>query len=214
MSPNAGQYEDSPMTRIFGGLLRHSWTQSWDSGLAPPLQASIEPFLVLHLDFASQSASSLSKALEAQLLTPDDTNFFRLPPYLLIHLQRFRLVDGVPTKIARHCKVDLRLGLEESANCALRTVPYELVSAISHYGELPESGSYKALVRHTRATPQGSGAAGLAGASDWWLFDDATVRAKSMEELESVLMCEGYHVCFLLYRREDIKTVNMRPHAF
>jgi len=250
LSPSAGHYEDSPITRIFGGVLRIAREQSWptvpDSGSLVNLDHSgIEPFLVLHVDVASDPCTSVSSALQNHLSRPERANFLRLPPCLLIHLQRFRIVDGVPTKVSRHCNVDLRLELEESANCVLRGVSYELCSAICHYGELPEGGSYKALSRHV-ATPFGApaptipafgggggcsgfaaaspagpaggiggrgGGGGGGGGSEWFVFDDAAVRAKATEDLAGVLQCEGYHVCFLLYKREDTKKINMRPHA-
>merc|ERR1712032_576866 len=145
--------------------------------------------------------------------------FVRLPPILLVHLRRFRSVDGVPTRINRHCHIDLRLELEESANCMLRTVSYELCSLVCHYGEAPDGGTYKALARaggtgarKSTASPpppfptQGIGPQGAgcthASASDWYVFDDVAVRLKPAEELGTVVQCEGYHVCFLVYRRE------------
>lgn len=239
LSPIVGHYEDSPVTRIFGGLLRTGrgppWTARADAAgsLVDPDHSDIEPFLVLHLDAASEPKPSVAAALQ-HLMRPERASFLRLPPCLFIHLQRFRMVDGVPTKVSRHCHIDLRLELEEAANCVLRAVSYELCSAVCHYGELPEGGAYKTLARYgsSRAAAAGaapgvaggSGAAqgpaggcgtsgGTAGASEWHLFDDAAVRAKSAEELGAVVQCEGYHVCFLLYKREDTKTINMRPHA-
>merc|ERR1712050_250609 len=102
---------------------------------------------------------------------------------------------------------------------------YELCSAVCHYGEAPEAGSYKALARDgissssvapmAGGSPQ-TGASGsgsfVAGSGDWYVFDDTAVRWKSAEEMISVIQCEGYHTCFLMYRREDTKTINMRPH--
>merc|ERR1712083_608854 len=131
-------------------------------------------------------------------------------------------------KVSRHCHIDMRLELEEAANCTLRAVSYELCSAVCHYGEVPESGSYKALVRNcgnalncapkcsvhpsVPTTAPTSGSSSPAN-GDWYVFDDTAVRLKSAEELGSVIQCEGYHTCFLMYRREDTKTINMRPHA-
>lgn len=48
---------------------------------------------------------------------------------------------------------------------------------------------------------------------DWYVFDDTAVRLKPADEVDTMVQCEGYHVCFLMYRREDTKTINIRPHV-
>lgn len=149
----------------------------------------------------------------------------RLPPFLLVCLQRFRSVDGVPTKVGRHCRIDMQLELEEAANCVLRAVAFELCSVVCHYGEATDGGTYKALARHggsrrgsaLAASPScaSGNTANLAGGNNgnWFVFDDTAVRLKPMDELGEVMQCAGYHVCFLMYRREDTKTINIRPHS-
>jgi len=214
ISPIAGHYEDSPIVRIFGGVLHTGRgpqrTYLPDSGgLRDAERAIAEPFFVLHLDLTGEPCASVSEAVQ-QFLRPLAARFLRLPPVLLIHLQRFRTLEGLPTKVSRHCQLDMRLELEEAAHCMLRTVEYELCSAICHYGEVPEGGAYKALVRHHRAD---ANAAGAHSGDEWYIFDDAAVRPKSGDELDAVVQCEGHHVCFLMYRREDTKTINLRPHA-
>lgn len=192
LSPVAGHYEDSPVARIFGGLLRAG------SDVMDADTSEIEQFLVLHLELAGEPSSSVLATMQKSL--PAGTPFLRLPPFLMIHLQRFRITDGAPGKVNKHCQIDLLLELEEASSCMVRSVVYELCSFICHYGETPDGGSYKALARH--------------GAShDWYVFEDVTVRRKPAVELQDVLQCEGYHVCFLMYRRQDIKKINIRPHA-
>ncbi|CAE8618117.1 unnamed protein product, partial [Polarella glacialis] len=99
-----------------------------------------------------------------------------------------------------------------AANCALRSVAYDLRSAVCHYGEVPDSGSYKALAQHGAGVATASGSKEKAGSS-WYVLDDCAVRLKSADEIGAVMDCEGHHVSFLMYRREDTKTINLRPHA-
>jgi len=211
LSPIASQCEDSPISRIFGGLLRkggntQSAAVSDFGGLMGIDDSDLEPFLVLHLELTAEPCVSVLEAAHHHL-RPSGSSFVRLPPFLLVHLRRFRNVDGVPTRINRHCHIDMRLELEESANCMVRVVSYELCSLVCHYGEAPDSGTYKALARDSCAGGRKS------TANDWYVFDDAAVRLKPAEELGAVVQCEGYHVCFLVYRREDTRTINIRPHA-
>lgn len=225
LSPITGYCEDSPITRIFGGLLQRSRPQNGRAspgGLMETDGSNKEAFLALHLDLVTDVCASVAEAMQ-YLLRPADACFLRLPPFLLIHLQRFRAIDGVATKVSKHCYIDMCLELEEAANCTLRSVCYELCSFVCHYGEVPESGSYKALARHgvsqklaTSATTMAQcvgGNVAAPSAEDWYVFDDAAVRVKLGEELGAVVQCEGYHACFLMYRREDTKTINVRPHA-
>merc|ERR1712113_942854 len=97
-----------------------------------PENSEVEPFLVLRLELhTSESATSVDEAIQS-LLRPMGAHFLRLPPFLLIHLQRFRTVDGVATKVSRHCHIDMHLQLEEESNCMLRAVDYVLCSAVCH----------------------------------------------------------------------------------
>jgi len=226
LSPITGYCEDSPVTRIFGGLLQRSRGpqngRASPGGLMETDCSNVEAFLALHLDLVTDVCASVAEAMQ-YLLRPADSCFLRLPPFLLIHLQRFRAIDGVATKVSKHCYIDMCLELEEAANCTVRAVCYELCSFVCHYGEVPESGSYKALARHgvsqklsTSATTIAhcvGGTVAAPSAGEWYVFDDTAVRVKLGEELGAVVQCEGYHACFLMYRRDDTKTINVRPHA-
>lgn len=56
---------------------------------------------------------SFFQALE-ELLAKYDACFRRLPPFLLLHLERFRTgSDGLPDRVLRKCRMDLQLELEE-----------------------------------------------------------------------------------------------------
>lgn len=215
LSPNVGHYEDSPVTRIFGGLLERAPPPTGavpESGVTGS-GASVEPFLMLHVDLAKDPCGSVAEAVRRS-----GGGFARLPPFLLVHLQRFAAGAHGPTRVSRHCHIDMRLELEEATNCMLRTVGLELCSVVCHYGESPDGGSYKALARHgggrrDAGRSNGSSGASAPGLDGWYVFDDTVARPKPPEELATVVQCEAYHVCFLVYRREDMKTVNIRPHA-
>lgn len=46
-----------------------------------------------------------------------DARFLRLPPFLLLHLERFRTgADGLPDRVSKKCRMDLKLELEEVGN--------------------------------------------------------------------------------------------------
>eukprot|EP00928_Gymnodinium_smaydae_P021982 TRINITY_DN18610_c0_g1_i1.p1 TRINITY_DN18610_c0_g1~~TRINITY_DN18610_c0_g1_i1.p1 ORF type:complete len:2068 (-),score=417.45 TRINITY_DN18610_c0_g1_i1:60-6263(-) len=204
LSPLAGHYEDSPVNRIFGGLMRSgppsSPTAAGGSNYAASRERSeVEAFLVLRLELAAENCTSVEEAI-AELLRPRGGRFLRLPPFLVLHLQRFRVIEGVPTKVSRPCRIDTRLALDEATSCMLRSVGYVLCSAVCHYGEALDGGAYKALASH-------------GGTREWYVFDDSHVRQKPAEDLGDFFQGEGYHVCFLMYKREDTKTVNIRPHA-
>ena len=100
--------------------------------------------------------------------------------------------------------------LEEATGYTLRSVTYHLRSAICHYGEVPESGGYKALAMHFEEDrpESNSGSSG-----SWHVLDDAAVRCKSHKDIQDILDSEGHHACLLMFRRGDTKTVNLRPHA-
>ncbi|CAK9061601.1 Ubiquitin carboxyl-terminal hydrolase 24 (Deubiquitinating enzyme 24) (AtUBP24) (Ubiquitin thioesterase 24) (Ubiquitin-specific-processing protease 24), partial [Durusdinium trenchii] len=105
--------DDSPMMRIFGGLIQTSKERRPKNAKATDV--AFESFLLLHLDLtpSSMALTSVSKALE-ELLAKYDACFRRLPPFLLLHLERFRTgSDGLPDRVLRKCRMDLQLELEE-----------------------------------------------------------------------------------------------------
>ena len=103
------QHEDSPMMRIFGGLVRKSSHGRRVSTLGDGhAHTDVAPFLLLHLDLADpfgdpKTPISVEAAVE-QLLTRQEARFLRLPPFLLLHLHRFRTgSDGLPDRVNRKC---------------------------------------------------------------------------------------------------------------
>lgn len=55
------------------------------------------------------------RCLLGELLARYGARFLRLPPFLLLHLERFRTgTDGLPDRVSRKCRMDLKLELEEA----------------------------------------------------------------------------------------------------
>ena len=110
------QHEDSPMMRIFGGLVRKTSQGRRVSSLgdghahAHNAHTDVAPFLLLHLDLADPFMDpkvpiSVEGAVE-QLLARQEARFLRLPPFLLVQLNRFRTgSDGLPDRVSRKCRV-------------------------------------------------------------------------------------------------------------
>ena len=93
-------------------------------------------------------------------------------------------------------------------------VTYQLRSAICHYGEVPEGGAYKAFALHCDdLRPENGQRPGPEGRPEgsWHVLDDAAVRCK--RDIQETIDSEGHHACLLMFRRQDTKTVNLRPHA-
>ncbi|CAE7790676.1 UBP24, partial [Symbiodinium necroappetens] len=214
------QHEDSPMMRIFGGLVRKSSHGRRVSTLGDGhAHTDVAPFLLLHLDLADpfgdpKTPISVEAAVE-QLLTRQEARFLRLPPFLLLHLHRFRTgSDGLPDRVNRKCRIGLEMELEEATGYTLRSVTYQLRSAICHYGEVPEGGAYKAFALHCDdLRPENGQRPGPEGRPEgsWHVLDDAAVRCK--RDIQETIDSEGHHACLLMFRRQDTKTVNLRPHA-
>ncbi|CAE7457626.1 engB [Symbiodinium sp. CCMP2456] len=209
------QHEDSPMMRIFGGLVRKSSHGRRVSTLGDGhAHTDVAPFLLLHLDLADpfgdpKTPISVEAAVE-QLLTRQEARFLRLPPFLLLHLHRFRTgSDGLPDRVNRKCRIGLEMELEEATGYTLRSVTYQLRSAICHYGEVPEGGAYKAFALHCEQRPENGQRPGPEGPEgSWHVLDDAAVRCK--KDIQEIIDSEGHHACLLMFRRQDTKTVNLR----
>ena len=59
--------------------------------------------------------SGVFPRLPGELLARYGARFLRLPPFLLLHLERFRTgSDGLPDRVSRKCQMDLNLELEEA----------------------------------------------------------------------------------------------------
>eukprot|EP00928_Gymnodinium_smaydae_P061597 TRINITY_DN4563_c0_g2_i1.p1 TRINITY_DN4563_c0_g2~~TRINITY_DN4563_c0_g2_i1.p1 ORF type:complete len:634 (+),score=152.81 TRINITY_DN4563_c0_g2_i1:92-1993(+) len=184
----SGANEDSPINRIFGGLLESSVR----SRSATRDSVSLEPFNHLILDISSPNVDSVWTALEAYCgaeavhegRATRRLRFRALPKVLVVSLNRFSYNKdtGSPQKIKKAIKYEDRLTFERSWLVdGVEPVEYQLSAVICHHGESPNGGHYNAAVRYN---------------GDWYMYDDAIVRQTDIREVLS----HQYTAYLLLYQ--------------
>ena len=155
------QHEDSPMMRIFGGLVRKSHGRRVSTLGDGHAHTDVAPFLLLHLDLADpfgdpKTPISVEASVE-QLLTRQEARFLRLPPFLLLHLHRFRTgSDGLPDRVNRKCRGPTRLHVHFCSYTLwyTRTCPVQSSSMSALFFVLPEVAlALKWSWKRPRATP-------------------------------------------------------------
>eukprot|EP00747_Dinoflagellata_sp_TGD_P219420 gnl/TRDRNA2_/TRDRNA2_91526_c0_seq1.p1 gnl/TRDRNA2_/TRDRNA2_91526_c0~~gnl/TRDRNA2_/TRDRNA2_91526_c0_seq1.p1 ORF type:complete len:889 (-),score=209.51 gnl/TRDRNA2_/TRDRNA2_91526_c0_seq1:54-2720(-) len=172
----AGVHEDSPIARIFGGMIRSS-VRSNNGSKADSV--SLEPFNHLILDISSPGVDSVWAALEAYCKTESVNEghatkrlqFKVLPKVLILNLKRFAYnkETGIPTKIKKPIKYEEKLSFDHSwMDDDVEPLEYQLSAVICHHGESVNGGHYNAAVRYN---------------SDWYIYDDVIVRQMSASEV-------------------------------
>jgi ubiquitin C-terminal hydrolase len=163
---SAGLREDSPIFRVFGGILR-STVREKSSAKADSVTQ--EPFNHLDLDISHDSVKSVQAALAA-FCRPEEVNdgmalrrvqFKVLPKVLVVCLKRFAF-RGKAQKITKSVAYDQRLRLDPSwvAEDAGTPPDYFLTALICHHGEMVHKGHYTTMVRYN---------------NEWYLYDDTNV---------------------------------------
>mgnify|MGYP000932879319 CR=1 FL=1 len=192
VSRTSGYNTSTPITKIFGGLLRSEFR-------VPGLKDSIttEPYQPLQLDIGSNDIRSVTDALRG-LTRPEriqgDFNSARgrdvvatkqvfietLPPVLILHLKRFQFdAEGRGTvKIWK--KIDYPLDLEIPREALSRQkrqaigegqLPkYKLISVVYHHGKNASGGHYTVDVRRQDG-------------KEWLRFDDTVLRRVRSEDV-------------------------------
>jgi len=194
---SAGVHEDSPVVRIFGGLIRSSVR----SKNAKADSVSLEPFNHLILDISSQGVDSVWTALEAYCgaeavnegLATKRLQFQSLPKVLILNLKRFSYNKdtGRVQKIMKAVKYDETLVFDKDWLVDdLASPEYQLTSVICHHGDSVNGGHYNAAVRYN---------------AEWYMFDDAIVREMQPREV----MNQHYTAYLLVYLCHD--KVDIRP---
>jgi len=172
---SAGLHEDSPITRIFGGLIESAVR----ARSAKADSVSLEPFNHLDLEISAAGVTSIRSAFEA-FCNPEVVNdgqatrriqFKVLPKVLVLSLKRFSFVrgQGGPEKVKKAIKYDEKLALDPKWLVDGCLHPeYILTALICHHGDAVNRGHYTAIVRYN---------------AEWFLYDDTVVRRVDVKEV-------------------------------
>eukprot|EP00929_Paragymnodinium_shiwhaense_P034920 TRINITY_DN18951_c0_g1_i1.p1 TRINITY_DN18951_c0_g1~~TRINITY_DN18951_c0_g1_i1.p1 ORF type:complete len:634 (-),score=141.81 TRINITY_DN18951_c0_g1_i1:77-1978(-) len=172
---SVGMGEDSPVYRIFGGLVRSSVRSKG----ARSDSVSLEPFTHQMLDISGQSVTSVYAALDAFTSAEEvndgsavKRNVFRaLPEVFIVCLKRFAYDASthLPHKVQKEVSFDETLVFNSNwLEDGVEAKEYHLASVIYHHGTLATGGHYTAAVRYNR---------------DWYLYDDTNVRHVDPQEV-------------------------------
>lgn len=189
VSRSSGSNVSTPITKIFGGLLRSEFR-------VPGLKDSIttEPYQPLQLDIGSPEVHNVVDALRG-LTRPErlqgDFNSARgkevlatkqvfietLPPVLILHLKRFQFDAEGHGTIKIWKKIDYPLELEiprealSKRHTTDNTMPkYRLISVVYHHGKNASGGHYTVDVRRQDG-------------HDWLRLDDTVLRRVRSEDV-------------------------------
>lgn len=169
----------SELSAIFGGQLR-----SVVKARGNKASATIQPYLLLHLDIFPEAVYTIEDALRF-LSAPETLEGYRgsatgkagvvsasksvkvqtLPKIMILHLMRFGYGSQGSSKLLKPMRfpLDLTLGRDLLVSPTTEGRRYELVATITHHGKDSSKGHYTADARY----PNGQ----------WLRFDDASVYA-------------------------------------
>lgn len=193
----AGMQEDSPVARVFGGVMRSIVRTRG----AQADSVSLEPFNHLTLDISHQNVTSVMSALSAHCMAESVNDgratrtlqFKTLPNVLIICLKRFLYDRGKCSsmKIQKPIKYGPKLVFDRSWLAdGVDPDAYSITAVICHHGDTVHRGHYTAVVRYK---------------TEWYLYDDTNVRRIDVEEVAS----QQSEVYLLVYQRKAV--VNFRP---
>ncbi|KAL6976609.1 Ubiquitin carboxyl-terminal hydrolase 24 [Sarracenia purpurea var. burkii] len=167
----------SKLSAIFGGQLR-----SVVKAKGCKASATIQPFLLLHLNISPEPVCSIEDALrlfaapetlegyqtsaagKAEVVNASKSvKILELSQIMILHLMRFSYGSQGSTKLHKRVRfpLELVLGRELLVSPSSEGRRYELVATITHHGRDPSKGHYTADGRH----PDGK----------WLHYDDASV---------------------------------------
>ncbi|KAI3706752.1 hypothetical protein L6452_24700 [Arctium lappa] len=169
----------SKLSEIFGGRLR-----SVVKARGNKASATIQPFLLLHLNICPEPVRTIEDALhlfsapetlegyrassagKAELVSASKSvKILELPEIIILHLMRFSYGSQGSTKLLKpvYFPLELILNHELLVSPSVEGRRYELVATITHHGREPSKGHYTADILH----PSGK----------WLRYDDASVIA-------------------------------------
>eukprot|EP00252_Welwitschia_mirabilis_P001757 TRINITY_DN11699_c0_g1_i1.p1 TRINITY_DN11699_c0_g1~~TRINITY_DN11699_c0_g1_i1.p1 ORF type:complete len:609 (-),score=128.46 TRINITY_DN11699_c0_g1_i1:109-1935(-) len=169
-------FMESKLTRIFGGELR-----SVVKSRGNKASATIQPFLLLHLDICAESIYTVEDALR-HYVSPESLDDYRvssgkagvvnarksvklqkLPKVLILHLVRFSYGSNGSSKLQKPIRFapEIALGRDLLVSPTVEGRKYELVATVTHHGRDISRGHYTADAKFSDGK--------------WLRFDDASV---------------------------------------
>lgn len=182
------EISESPITKIFGGLLRSEFR-------VPGLKASVtlEPYTPLQLDIQAPEVRSVTEALKHLTVAERITGDFNspkgssvtatkqvfietLPPVLILHLKRFQYDNtGGTQKIWKRIAYPLQLEIPpEAMSHTKRAGPpakYRLIGVVYHHGKSASGGHYTVDVQRQDA-------------KSWIRLDDTVIKRVHSDEVK------------------------------
>nr|XP_016465438.1 PREDICTED: ubiquitin carboxyl-terminal hydrolase 24-like [Nicotiana tabacum] len=167
----------SKLSEIFGGQLK-----SVVKAKGNKASATVQPFLLLHLNIFPEPICSIEDALrmfsapealegyrtsaagKAEVVSASKSvKILELSDIMVLHLMRFRYGSEGSTKLHKpvHFPLELVFGRELLASPSSEVKRYELVATITHHGRDPSKGHYTADARHQ--------------SGKWLRYDDVSV---------------------------------------
>lgn len=176
----------SKLSEIFGGQLK-----SVVKARGNKASATIQPFLLLHLNICPDPVHTIEDALhlfsapetlegyrassagKAELVSASKSvKILELPEIIILHLMRFSYGSQGSTKLLKpiHFPLHLTLNRDLLVLSSPEGRRYELVATITHHGREPSKGHYSADVLHETS-------------GKWLRYDDASVVAISTNKV-------------------------------